>query len=393
MKRPTIEQLLIATIDTTMYDEYFVARVMQALPPRSEILSNSLRIESDHQQKKGSFMSKFRALPVPLAVVIIAAAIAFIGGTTYAAYTYLWKPVHINVGQQTDGADGHTRTMVALQNCTNVPQEKMVIETKLNTSLSPEAIKRHLQAQCEFNAIEAYMSGLPKLDNRNEGYIVEPCVTTMPTHITDTITPPECTGVVPAHTVAIDNKTLYIKDGIQVTAKDIKAGTTIYVVSHGYTGKSGLIDSYKAQSIIAVSLPIEDYTSLGASIAYRSECLNNPSETCLSHVASNMVFYRTDLPASARVAEYEGRISSLNGDTIVFLTSSNRSIEVTLPAGTVANYAANSVNNTALAVGDMIQINAIVTADKNKTSFQPAEVSDVSLVIDIDEKTGAVSKY
>ncbi len=398
MKHPTIEQLLIACIDPSSHDDVYVDRVMQSLPLSPEIFSRQLRIVNDQQQKKGSFMLKLRTLPLPLLALVIAGSVLLLGGTAYAAYTYLWKPAHINVGSQTKGSDGHTRTVVALTDCALIPQDRMTIETKRNVNLDPVAIKSRVQAQCELNAIEVYMSSLPQSgDPTLEGYAMQPCIMKMPDHIGTTIQTPAC-SVIPTRDYMIDSKTKYIKNGIEVDARAIKPGSTITVLAYDYSEydavSTRIVTTHRrAAAIIELSLPVDDYMYVGGSIAYRIECLNNTSETCLSYIASAGVYMRTDLPDGVRIAQYEGRVTNIHNDTVTLKTSSNRIVNLTMPAGTLAQYAANSRDRLSVSVGDMMQLMAVTPANSNKSDFQPTDISYVLLVTDIDAKTRVVSKY
>jgi hypothetical protein len=399
MKGPTIEQLLISCIDSSSSNNAFVERVMSALPSHPEIFSHQLRIVDDQPQKKGSFMTRFRALPVPLLVVTILGAALLIGGTSYAAYVYLWKPAHVKIGSQNMGPDGHAQTRVALANCAAVPQSNLTIETKRNTDLAPEAIKSRLQAQCEFNAVEAYMSALPQPGSpAREGYAIEPCSMTMPSHLGSSLQTPACLSVISSRDHMIDGDTKYISNGVEVEATAINPGSTIMLITHNYfepdtSSSSPRVSKSRVKAVIELSLPVDSYTYLGASIAYRSACHNNPSDTCLSHIASELVYMRTDLPESVHLAQYEGRVTSVHDDTIIMKTSSGRFVTLTMPAGTLSQFSAKSPKGYKIAVGDLIQFVADTPLNGHKSSFHATELSEVDLVLDIDEKTHAESKY
>lgn len=398
MKEPTIEQKLIACIDARSHDDAFVHRVMQSLPSNPEILSHHIRTTND-QPKKGSFMSKLKLLPIPTIGLLIALSIMLLGGTAYAAYTYLWKPAYIQVEKGSTDDNGHSQNKVAIANCSSIPEEQMTIETKRNVSLTPDEIKVRLQAQCEYNAVVAYMSKLPTIDYTYKGgYIVDSCVAIMPSHLGSTIQTPACKTPVSEQTYDITQDTKYIKNGVEVDASSLSVGSALYIVAYITDEIDPITTEYiskssRAVAVVELSLPPQAYASIDEDLAYRSTCLNNLGETCLSHVAGDQLYMRTDLPPHSTARQYSGRVTSISGDTVKIKTTSGRIVTIVMPVGTLAEYKQTSLDKFDVNVGDLLQVVAITPESKGNFTISANEISYVELVLETNFNSDSTIKY
>lgn len=386
----TIDQLLQSSADYEYKNDAFIDEVMDSITNR-EILSSNVRTVNDQQIKKGSFMSRIKLLPPAALAALLLVALVLVGGTAYAAVHYFWEPAHVQTGTQSM-VDNHQATKISVSGCQSIPSNVVRADAAQHTEIGAKRVKQMVQAECELSAVNAYAASLNTNPKATSFYALEPCVSQLPSRfmVGDTLTVPACQGIPERH-LKVTSSTEYIKNGVPVERSQITDASTIAFIGHSPNNNA---NTGTLTAIVALPLPVDDYSAVGEGISFVQPCMGNAADLCHTHNSEADVYDyiangndpSTFLPA---VVGYEGKISSISGDAITFRTTSGHVLTVQLPAGQVAAYDQTAQAGMKLHTGDTISVIA-VKAQSRITSHM---ISHVGLLTETDYKTGLISAF
>ena len=294
-------RIALARPDIYAINTDFTDRVMAAVTT-SEILSTHIRKMSVN--KKETFIMKLRHLPKFTIVAIAVGALLLLAGTTYAVV----QTIHsVTVNQSGTNKFGREQLNVRFDGCKDQEERGSTYEIKRGSNLSAEDGVKVLEARCQLDVVEKWVTNDPKSQEIMGGRSGASTLV----------------GIGGANTVeAIGNgsitfkgagekelpqDTRFVEDGNLIKHSDIKPGdSVIYFNPHFYSFSFKSTDGTPTDSIVVFKLPLDaqyynlDYQSY---VTSRGPCMSNPSRTCL--IASN-------INHTVLIVEYGGAFHTIN---------------------------------------------------------------------------------
>lgn len=381
--------LLAAKPDAYSANSKFTDTVMRGIQ-HSEILSSAVR--KMDVNKKETFIMRFKHLPRVAIVAIALGALVVVSTGVYAAYQLLWAKPEVHVIESKTSVSGRDEVVLSTSGCDTASSTRY--ELKKGATIGADRISAVVQAHCELQAIENWAQQsygdqvMPDLNGLEPGSkpIKETLVvTSMATHLQtkqgDTYT---FAGLNkygwPESTLKANNNVIYIVDGKNATADEIKVGDPVVYVATGSISmtrnQNGSIDTDNNSdrtlvAVIKLSMPFEDYDqSAWQSLSERETCNGNPSDDCVAGGASIDLYMgggNAGISGSTIMKEIQGNVVGLNGNKTSIRSSSGTVFTVTTPTDVISDYntnkAARYYNNQKVILGSSISVQ--YAEDKN----------------------------
>lgn len=425
MKDVSLEGLLIeARSKNYAPRRTFTDNVMNSLQS-SAIFAKQMR--RMNVNKKETFTMKLRHLPKLAVLAIAIAALAIVGGTTYAVYKVLWEHPSVLVNEPTTNQFGRTQVIASFENCTN-QSEETTFEIKRGSTLDASEIGKILQARCELEALRDW-SGANKPPRgpdpsiqQTEGTSSDTSVIVSP--VASKVVSIDSTSLVltgdeyntPKDPLVLTPQTQYIVSNHEVRADEIHPGDTVlyvhdvtydYVTKKTVTGynTSGHATKEVTTHVIKVDLPFEYYgPGKQNQIAKRESCMNNPQDSCVQTAAIDLYedysggIKGFDDPANStkEYREIQGVITEHEGSTVKIKSSSGRTFTLTTPSDIITRFnqaRSASYNGITVAPGDLLIVRYIVDKTDNGLILEGLQINSVQVALNMIQKGDPLQKY
>jgi hypothetical protein len=397
MKKPTIDQMLIASIPSGGNQNHpFVQRVMQSIHQDRNGFGHALHALETPQKR--TFLVRLRHLPKLTLLVLVILAMVVISGTAYAAYRLWLHPrTHTESFQENNK---RIAAVVNLENCKDLGSQA-TFEIKRGSTLKPEEIDEVLQAKCELSAIENWSSTTWKADPLTM-ILTYPGGLTVQDISSNNVTFVEDSG--DRQTYALTAETVFVEDGQLVSQKAIKKDDAVStVVRHHYADENGGAPTKsELLAVVKLGLPARYYTSqVQNQIVQRAMCAGNAQETCT--LGSLIDVFPGDegqtLPyprPSGDAFTIQGELVDTDGEYFTLKGSSGKLYTVQTTSNFISAFNANNSKDyggLTIKRGDTLLVTYAQRSEADHQAIHPSEVLSVQLVTEITSKQDSLKKY
>ncbi len=390
MRHIAIEQILIAATPAHTPDKNFTNVVMSRIDTASYV----------RPAKRGLF-TQFKHLPRFAVAIIAVAMLALVSGSTYAVVTTLNQP-KVEVKQSSVNESGRRQFDAEFTGC-ETQKNNTTYEIKKGSTLTDDDIAKTLQARCEMDAIQAWItlhnSELTK-DYPNS-HIGSPYF--FSSTIIGALTEKDVTFTNEAgaysSTYQLAGNTKFFVDGIETGRSALQKGDAILpIVRFAYDAadkaKPAQVD---VTALFKLSLPRNYYQFQAQEmIDVRADCAGNPDVTCVSvRGSATIITYGGGMPNMQNTREMrvvQGTLTGMTATTLTIQTvPNNRTYTVAMPA-----YAVDTFNKTAtapVAIGDHIQVYYLEDANVHDLTIPYSSMTSISLMMERSPDLESASKY
>ncbi len=390
--------LLAAKPDSYSNNTKFTDMIMQKVQ-HSEIISSAVR--NMGVNNKETFIMKFKHLPRIAIVAIALGSLVVVSTGAYAAYQLLWAKPEVHVIESKTSVSGRDEALLSTSGCDTANSTRY--ELKKGATIGVDRISAVVQAHCELQAIENWAQqsygdqvrpDLNGLETGSKPIRETIVVTSMATHLqTKQGSSYTFAGLNkygwPESTLKANNNVMYIVDGKNSTADEIKVGDPVVYVATGNISmtrdQNGSIDTDNNPdrtlvAVIKLSMPFEDYDHFAwQSLSERETCYGNPNEDCVAGGASIDLYMgggNAGISGSTIMKEIQGNVVGLNGNKTSIRSSSGTVFTVTTPTDVVSDYntnkAARYYNNQKVILGSSISVQYAEDKDAHATEISAA---------------------
>lgn len=407
-----------------LFNQNFTDRVMDSLQ-RPAILTKQIR--RMNVNKKETFIMKLRHLPKLAVLAIAIAALAIVGGTSYAVYKVLWEHPSVTVNKPTTNQFGRTQVIASFENCTNQSAET-TFEIKRGSTLDPSEIGKILQARCELEALRDW-SGANKSPKGPDPSIRNAEGTSsgtmaMVSPVASKVVSLNATSLVltgdeyntPKDPLVLTPQTQYIVGNHQANKDEIHPGDTVLYV-HDLTSEfvtkkteTGYSTSSHATNdvithVIKVDLPFEYYgPGKQNQIAKREPCMNNSQDSCVQaasvdlyeNYSGSIQGFNDPNNATKESREIQGIITEHNGSTVKILTSSGRTFTIKTPSDIITRFnqtRSAEYNGITVGPGDLLMVRYTVDKKDDGLNLEGLQVNSVYFALNMIQKGDPLQKY
>jgi hypothetical protein len=417
MKGPTLEQEITASRPENFeVNNVFVDRTM-----RQVLNIASYTPIKEQNVPKISLFKRFSLLPIPLMIAIVVFGLCITSGAAYAALKYV--PNLLNITSKTTSQRGTTEYAIAnFEQCQADGLQKVDrFELKKSaTTQTNEEIIKILQAKCELGIIDKFVKDkwptlqVSNKSGKNFSTYARADVIAQYSSKSNNKLVYVFNGKAERKTPPRDTKLRAFDQGKEVSFKDIRKGSTVFVITEvkesreTKTGSNPSTEVIGVLGIVRLSLPAEYYYEKQNLLTEVTRCIGNETARCPS-TASIDVFPREPNSEGASnpyfknqdgvYREISGEIQKLDTSNMTLRASSGAQYVISLPNGAFKRYNTEFAKNytdvdASLKIGSNISIRYTQPANADPKQITPEQVQAVSLLIDmLDKKDGYVKQY
>lgn len=405
MKKPTLEQKLIAATAGQTGSVQFTDRVMAAIK-HHEIISDVVR--KTNVKPKETFIMKLRQLHTP-AIIAIAIALTFAAaGTAYAIYA-LWPKPTVETTISKPNTEGRIEIAAQMKDCEDAGTTEKSYEIKKNSQLSAKQAAQTIQGMCEMDAIQSWVKKQPEAFYRPPTSPDQDSDSLNGFHVSkiESIKDNEITlssaYFAHAHTsnLTLQEETKIIVNSAYGKKSDLKPGDRIMpVIKATYKPQATMPHKERLLYIFKMELPLEAYEHKAQqSLAERTPCMGNVDDTCVNSSAIPILAMqpaRQLRPEGSTFHELQGKLVSMDATGFAVQGSSGRTVTFAMGRDVIADFHQNRAKNypgMTVKLGDMMKITYYSPPEDDGTVAQGQYVADIYLMTETVNKMDASKKY